>query len=185
MRKSIPKKRELVPDPKYKDTLVTRFVNSLMVDGKKSVALAVFYDAIDQVSEKTEEDGLGVWKKALTNIMPPVEVKSRRVGGSTFQIPVEVRPKRKLALGITLYGNLSSAMKNSMDALAKLIQRIGVDDISFKMFNVQPFQRFEIFPHHGPNHSPFPQKCPAECVANMPCCSSNSYFHLAKFQQII
>lgn len=100
MRKSIPKKRELVPDPKFKDTLVTRFVNSLMVDGKKSVALSVFYDAIDVVSEKTEENGLDVWKKALTNIMPPVEVKSRRVGGSTFQIPVEVRPKRKLALGI-------------------------------------------------------------------------------------
>ncbi|MBL4586161.1 MAG: 30S ribosomal protein S7 [Flavobacteriales bacterium] len=100
MRKSIPKKRELVPDPRFKDTLVTRFVNSLMVDGKKSVALSVFYDAIDVVSEKTEEDGLGVWKKALTNIMPPVEVKNRRVGGSTFQIPVEVRPKRKLALGI-------------------------------------------------------------------------------------
>lgn len=102
MRKSIPKKRELVPDPKFKDTLVTRFVNSLMVDGKKSVALKVFYDAIEIVDEKSgeEENGLEVWKKALNNIMPPVEVKSRRVGGSTFQIPVEVRPKRKLALGI-------------------------------------------------------------------------------------
>ena len=102
MRKSIPKKRELVPDPKFKDTLVTRFVNSLMVDGKKSVALKVFYDAIEIVDEKSgeEETGLEVWKKALNNIMPPVEVKSRRVGGSTFQIPVEVRPKRKLALGI-------------------------------------------------------------------------------------
>lgn len=103
MRKSIPKKRELVPDPKFKDTLVTRFVNSLMVDGKKSVALQVFYDAIDIVDEKSGEDenGLDVFKKALNNIMPPVEVKSRRVGGSTFQIPIEVRPKRKLALGIT------------------------------------------------------------------------------------
>lgn len=102
MRKSIPKKRELVPDPKFKDTLVTRFVNSLMVDGKKSVALKVFYDAIEIVDQKSGEDenGLDVWKKALNNIMPPVEVKSRRVGGSTFQIPVEVRPKRKLALGI-------------------------------------------------------------------------------------
>jgi small subunit ribosomal protein S7 len=102
MRKSIPKKRELVPDPKFKDTLVTRFVNSLMADGKKSVALKVFYDAIEIVDEKSgeEESGLEVWKKALNNIMPPVEVKSRRVGGSTFQIPVEVRPKRKLALGI-------------------------------------------------------------------------------------
>lgn len=102
MRKSIPKKRELVPDPKFKDTLVTRFVNSLMVDGKKSVALKVFYDAIDIVDEKSgeEENGLDVWKKALSNISPNVEVKSRRVGGSTFQIPIEVRPKRKLALGI-------------------------------------------------------------------------------------
>lgn len=102
MRKSIPKKRELVPDPKFKDTLVTRFVNSLMVDGKKSVALKVFYDAIEIVDKKVEDqDGLEVFKKALENIMPPVEVKSRRVGGSTFQIPIEVRPKRKLALGIT------------------------------------------------------------------------------------
>ncbi|MBP9150686.1 MAG: 30S ribosomal protein S7 [Flavobacteriales bacterium] len=103
MRKSIPKKRELVPDPKFKDTLVTRFVNSLMVDGKKSVALTVFYDAIAIVDQKSgeEENGLDVFKKALNNIMPPVEVKSRRVGGSTFQIPIEVRPKRKLALGIT------------------------------------------------------------------------------------
>lgn len=102
MRKSIPKKRELVPDPKFKDTLVTRFVNSLMVDGKKSVALKVFYDAIEIVDKKVEDqDGLDVFKKALENIMPPVEVKSRRVGGSTFQIPIEVRPKRKLALGIT------------------------------------------------------------------------------------
>jgi small subunit ribosomal protein S7 len=103
MRKSIPKKRELVPDPKFKDTLVTRFVNSLMVDGKKSVALNVFYDAIAIVDEKSgeEENGLDMFKKALNNIMPPVEVKSRRVGGSTFQIPIEVRPKRKLALGIT------------------------------------------------------------------------------------
>jgi len=100
MRKSVPKKKELVPDPKYKDTLVTRFVNSLMFDGKKSTAFSVFYDAIDIVSEKTQEDGIGVWKRALTNIMPPVEVKSRRVGGATFQIPIEVRPKRKLALGI-------------------------------------------------------------------------------------
>jgi small subunit ribosomal protein S7 len=102
MRKSVPKKRELVPDPKFKDTLVTRFVNSLMVDGKKSVALKVFYDAIEIVDKKVEEEsGLDTFKKALNNIMPPVEVKSRRVGGSTFQIPIEVRPKRKLALGIT------------------------------------------------------------------------------------
>ena len=102
MRKSIPKKRELVPDPKFKDTLVTRFVNSLMVDGKKSVALKVFYDAIAIVDEKSGEDenGLDVFKKALNNIMPPVEVKSRRVGGSTFQIPIEINPERKVAMGM-------------------------------------------------------------------------------------
>lgn len=100
MRKNVAKKRILLPDPRFEDQLVTRFVNSLMVDGKKSVAFNIFYDAIDIVSEKMEEDGLAVWKKALTNVMPSVEVKSRRVGGSTFQIPLEVRAGRKVALGI-------------------------------------------------------------------------------------
>lgn len=100
MRKSKSKKRELKPDPRYSDTLVTRFVNSLMFDGKKSTAYAIFYDSIDIVSQRTSEDGLAIWKKALTNVMPQVEVKSRRVGGATFQIPQEVRPERKLAVGI-------------------------------------------------------------------------------------
>jgi small subunit ribosomal protein S7 len=118
MRKSIPKKRELVPDPKFKDTLVTRFVNSLMVDGKKSTAMKVFYDAIDIVDKKIEEEsGLEVWKRALNNVMPPVEVKSRRVGGSTFQIPVEVRPKRKLALGIKWM--ISYAQKRNDKSMAR------------------------------------------------------------------
>ena len=100
MRKSKPKKRILLPDPKFNDKLVTRFVNSLMYSGKKSVALLSFYDALDIVEKKTNENGLETWKKALTNIMPAVEVKSRRVGGATFQIPSEVRPDRKTALGI-------------------------------------------------------------------------------------
>lgn len=100
MRKSRSKKRELKPDPRFNDTLVTRFVNSLMYDGKKSTAYGIFYDAIDIVSQRAGEDGVGIWKKALTNVMPAVEVKSRRVGGSTFQIPTEVRPERKLAVGI-------------------------------------------------------------------------------------
>jgi small subunit ribosomal protein S7 len=100
MRKSKPKKRYLLPDPKFKDTLVTKFVNSLMFDGKKSIAYSIFYDACELVAKKTQEDGLEVWKRALNNIMPGVEVKSRRVGGSTFQVPSEVRPSRKLALGI-------------------------------------------------------------------------------------
>lgn len=100
MRKSKPKKRILLPDPKFNDILVTRFVNSLMYSGKKSTALHTFYDALDIVEKKSTENGLETWKKALTNIMPSVEVKSRRVGGATFQIPSEVRPNRKTALGI-------------------------------------------------------------------------------------
>ena len=100
MRKSKPKKRFLLPDPKFKDTLVTKFVNSLMYDGKKSIAYTIFYDACELVTKKTQEDGLEVFKRALNNIMPGVEVKSRRVGGSTFQVPSEVRPARKLAMGI-------------------------------------------------------------------------------------
>jgi small subunit ribosomal protein S7 len=100
MRKSKPKKRYLLPDPKFKDTLVTKFVNSLMYDGKKSIAYSIFYDACDLVTKKTQEDGLEVFKRALNNIMPGVEVRSRRVGGATFQVPSEVRPARKLAMGI-------------------------------------------------------------------------------------
>lgn len=100
MRKAKPKKRYVLPDPKYKDTLVTRFVNCLMEDGKKSTAYTIFYNAVKSVEEKTKENGLEVWKKALNNITPAVEVKSRRVGGATFQVPMEVRPSRKTSLGI-------------------------------------------------------------------------------------
>ena len=100
MRKSKPKKRYILPDPKFGDTLVTKFVNYLMVDGKKSVAYGIFYDAVAIAEEKTGENGLEVWKKALTNISPAVEVKSRRVGGATFQVPIEVRPSRRTSLGI-------------------------------------------------------------------------------------
>ncbi len=100
MRKAKPKKRYILPDPKYKDTTVSKFVNYLMKDGKKSLAYTIFYDAINIVESKIGENGLEIWKKALGNVMPSVEVKSRRVGGSTFQIPLEVRPDRKLALGI-------------------------------------------------------------------------------------
>ncbi|MEQ6122012.1 30S ribosomal protein S7 [Reichenbachiella sp. MALMAid0571] len=100
MRKAKPKKRYILPDPKFKDTLVSKFVNYLMVDGKKSIAYSIFYDAIAIVEEKTSENGLDTWKKALNNIMPSVEVKSRRVGGATFQVPIEVRPARKTSLGI-------------------------------------------------------------------------------------
>ena len=100
MRKARAKKRPLLPDPKFNDTLVTRFVNNLMLDGKKSIAFNIFYDAIDIVSEKTESNGLEVWKEALNNVMPHVEVRSRRVGGANFQIPMQVRPERKITLGM-------------------------------------------------------------------------------------
>ena len=100
MRKAKPKSRVLLPDPKYKETLVTRFVNYMMVDGKKSVAYGIFYDAVELVEQRTKENGLETWKKALNNIMPSVEVKSRRVGGATFQVPTEVRPDRRVSLGI-------------------------------------------------------------------------------------
>ena len=100
MRKAKPKKRYVLPDPKFRDTLVTRFVNCLMIDGKKSKAYTIFYEAVDQVENKSGENGLELWKKALNNVMPSLEVKSRRVGGATFQVPMEVRPDRKITLGI-------------------------------------------------------------------------------------
>ena len=100
MRKSKPKKRYVLPDPKFRDTLVTKFVNSLMYDGKKSKAFTIFYGAMDLIEKRISEPGVEVWKKALTNISPALEVKSRRVGGATFQVPQEVRPERKSALGI-------------------------------------------------------------------------------------
>jgi len=100
MRKSKPKKRIILPDPKFNETQVTRFVNNMMVDGKKSLAYTIFYKSMDLVEKKTNENGLETWKKALNNVMPAVEVKSRRVGGANFQVPTEVRPERKVALGM-------------------------------------------------------------------------------------
>jgi len=100
MRKSKPKKRIILPDPKFNDVLVTKFVNNLMYTGKKNLAFEIFYDAIAIVSEKTSEDGLEVWKKGLNNVTPNVEVRSRRIGGATFQIPSEIRPSRKSSIGM-------------------------------------------------------------------------------------
>ncbi len=100
MRKKQAKKRPLLPDPKFNDQLVTRFVNMMMWDGKKSVAFSVFYDAIAIVEEKKtdeEKTALELWKDALSNVMPHVEVRSRRVGGATFQIPMQIRPDRKIS----------------------------------------------------------------------------------------
>jgi small subunit ribosomal protein S7 len=100
MRKAQAKKLPLAPDPKFNDRLVTRFVNNLMWEGKKSAAYTIFYDALDKVAKITNENGYEIWKKALANITPGVEVRSRRIGGATFQIPAEVRADRKISLSI-------------------------------------------------------------------------------------
>lgn len=103
MRKAKPKKRYLLPDPKFNDPYVTRFVNNLMYDGKKTVAYRIFYDSLDIVAEKmknAEKSPLEIWKQALDNITPHVEVKSRRVGGATFQVPLEIRPDRKVSISM-------------------------------------------------------------------------------------
>ena len=120
MRKSKPKKRYLLPDPKFNETLVTKFVNYMMERGKKAVAYDIFYDAIGIVEKKVGENGLEVWKRAMNNLMPAVEVKSRRVGGATFQVPVEIRPERKINLSIKWLIEYSRARgeKTMMDKLA-------------------------------------------------------------------
>jgi len=101
MRKAKPKIRIILPDPRFNDVLVSKFVNNLMLQGKKSLAFEIFYEAMDIVQEKMkEEDPVEVWKKALANVTPAVEVRSRRIGGATFQIPSEIRPSRKVSIGM-------------------------------------------------------------------------------------
>jgi len=101
MRKSKPKKRIILPDPKFSDILVTKFVNNMMFSGKKNLSYEIFYEALSVVNEKlSEENSLDVFKKALTNVTPGVEVRSRRIGGATFQIPTEIRPARKQSIGM-------------------------------------------------------------------------------------
>lgn len=101
MRKRKPKVRVIAQDPRYTDPMITQFVNNLMWDGKKSTAFELFYNAMDLVAQRTSTDDVhGVWKKALNNVMPQVEVRSRRIGGATFQIPTEIRAKRKVSIGM-------------------------------------------------------------------------------------
>jgi small subunit ribosomal protein S7 len=100
MRKRKPKVRQITPDPRYNDVEVTRFVNMMMYDGKKSTAFRVFYQAMDILEERSENGALVMFKEALKNVMPNVEVRSRRIGGSTFQIPTEIRPERRSAIGM-------------------------------------------------------------------------------------
>jgi len=126
MRKKQAKKRPLLPDPKFNDQLVTRFVNILMWDGKKSIAFKVFYDALEIVKEKKtdeEKTELEIWKDALSNIMPHVEVRSRRVGGATFQIPMQIRPDRKISTAIK-WMILYARRRNEKSMAAKLAGEI-------------------------------------------------------------
>lgn len=119
MRKSKPKKRIILPDPKFNDVLVTRFINDLMVDGKKSIAYGIFYDALELIGNRVKNEELtplDIWKKALENITPAVEVKSRRVGGANFQVPMEIRPERKVAISIK--NLISYARKRSGKSMA-------------------------------------------------------------------
>ena len=120
MRKAKPKKRILLPDPKYHEIEVTRFVNNLMLQGKKSIAYAIFYDAIDIVGEKMKDSDqapLDIWKKALENVTPQIEVKSRRIGGANFQVPTELRPERKVSL--SMKNMISFARKRSGHSMAE------------------------------------------------------------------
>ena len=126
MRKRLAKKRPILPDPKFNDALVTRFVNMLMWDGKKSVAFDIFYKAIEIVDEKKQDEeksALDLWKDALSNVMPHVEVRSRRVGGATFQIPTPIRPDRKVSTAMK-WLILYARKRNEKSMPAKLAAEI-------------------------------------------------------------
>ncbi|MBI4515070.1 MAG: 30S ribosomal protein S7 [Deltaproteobacteria bacterium] len=99
-RKGEVRRREVLPDPKFHDRTVAKFINSMMLSGKKSTAEGILYGALDLVAARTKDDALGIFKRALDNVKPVVEVRSRRVGGATYQVPVEVRPNRRLSLGM-------------------------------------------------------------------------------------
>jgi len=138
MRKSKPKKRILLPDPKYNDTLVTRFVNNMMARGKKSTAYDVFYDALDLVAKRAKDievSPLDIWKKALENITPQVEVKSRRVGGATFQVPTEIRPDRKISISmknLVLYSKKRAGNSMSDKLAAEILAAYKEEGAAFK-----------------------------------------------------
>ena len=138
MRKAKPKKRILLPDPKFNDVHVTRFVNNLMVDGKKSIAYTIFYDALDIVGEQMKDADkapLEIWKQALENITPQVEVKSRRIGGATFQVPTEVRPERKISLSmknLVLYSRKRAGKSMAEKLSAEIIAAYNQEGAAFK-----------------------------------------------------
>jgi len=135
MRKTKPKKRVILPDPKFGEVIVTKFVNNIMLEGKKNLAYNIFYDAIAIVSEKTGEEGLEVWKKALSNVTPLVEVRSRRIGGATFQIPSEIRPARKQSIGmknLIQYSRKRHEKTMSQKLAAEILQAYKEEGTAFK-----------------------------------------------------
>ncbi len=138
MRKGKPKKRILLPDPKFNDTLVTQFINNLMLDGKKSTAYGIFYDALDRMADKAEKEGksaLEMWKKGLENITPSVEVKSRRVGGATFQVPMEIRPSRKVSIAmknLILFARKRSGKSMAEKLSAEIVAAYNNEGAAFK-----------------------------------------------------
>lgn len=135
MRKTKPRKRVILPDPKFGEVIVTKFVNNIMLEGKKNLAYNIFYDAINIVSEKTGEEGLEVWKKALSNVTPLVEVRSRRIGGATFQIPSEIRPGRKQSIGmknLIQYSRKRHEKTMSQKLAAEIMQAYKEEGSAFK-----------------------------------------------------
>lgn len=138
MRKSTPKKRVILPDPVYGDVLVTRFVNDMMYDGKKSIAFKIFYAAMELVGAKTKDSGktpTEIWKKAMENITPDVEVKSRRIGGATFQVPTEIRADRKESIGVKnliKYARLRSGHSMAEKLAAEIVAAYNEEGAAFK-----------------------------------------------------
>ena len=138
MRKAKPKKRIILPDPKFGEVMLTQFVNNLMIDGKKSIAFSILYDALDLIAPKAEKEEKTVveyFKKALENITPSVEVKSRRVGGATFQVPTEIRPERKLSLSMKnmiLFSRKRSGHSMAEKLAAELTAAYNCEGAAFK-----------------------------------------------------
>ena len=138
MRKAKPKKRILLPDPKFGDVAVTRFVNNLMLDGKKSIAYTIFYDSLEIVGKKmkdADKSPLEIWKQALENITPQVEVKSKRIGGATFQVPMEVRPERKISISmknLVLYSRKRAGKTMADKLAAEIVDAYNQQGAAFK-----------------------------------------------------
>ena len=138
MRKAKPRKRILLPDPKFNDVEVTRFVNNLMLDGKKSIAYTIFYDALEMVGKKmkdADKSPVEIWKQALENITPQVEVKSKRIGGATFQVPTEVRPERKVSISMKnlfLYSRKRSGKSMAEKLSAEIVAAYNQQGDAFK-----------------------------------------------------